>query len=406
MECPGCDMKRTLFNRRRFDKIESTMRKAEKPRLRNRRSAPPFFLALFAVFCQAAMAGNVVVAWGGNDFGQTNVPLSATNVIAIAAGDKHSLALKSDGKVLGWGLAPASVPPTTLSNVVAIAAGLGQSMALRSNGTVFAWGAPRYSLCTNVPPGLTNVVAIACGDDHELALRANGTVVAWGQNYSGQTNIPAGLSNVVAIVAGNSASLAIRSDGTIWGSWDFTNILKPFPVIVSCGLVNVGGQGAALLGDGTARAWGYAGGTDLITISNALAVVGRSGFNQAGAVWALQRNGTLAGLGDFYLGQTNVYLNLSNVLAIAIGYTHHMAIVGDSLPMPVASAVSFSFKDGRFTLEQPTVRGRSYRLEYTASLAGSDWQLLPPVPGDGTVRTLTDPHASAPQRFYRVYGGQ
>jgi alpha-tubulin suppressor-like RCC1 family protein len=371
------------------------------------RSALPFVLALFEVFCQPAMAGNVVVAWGGSDSGQTNVPPSATNVIAIAAGYKHSLALKSDGKVLGWGSAPASVPPATLSNVVAIAAGIGQSLALTSNGTVVAWGAPRSPSYTNVPPGLSNAVAIACGDEHNLVLKANGTVVAWGENYSGQTNIPADLSNVVAIVAGNSASLAIRSDGTAWGSGGFTNILKKFSSITSGALVANGEyQGAALLGDGTARAWGYAGGTNLITISNAVAVVGRSGFNQAGAVWALQRNGTLAGLGDSYLGQTNVYLNLSNVLSVAIGYTHHMAIVGDSLPMPIASAVSFSFKDGRFTLAQPTVRGRSYRLEHTAVLAGSDWQLLPPVPGDGTVRTLTDPQASAPQRFYRVYGGQ
>jgi hypothetical protein len=44
-----------------------------------------------------------VVAWGSNSLGLTNVPADLTNVIAIAAGSVHSIALKSDGTVRAWG---------------------------------------------------------------------------------------------------------------------------------------------------------------------------------------------------------------------------------------------------------------------------------------------------------------
>ena len=74
-----------------------------------------------------------VVAWGTNNYGQKNVPLSATNIIAISAGGNHNVALRNDGAIVAWGL------------------GTGGQ--------------------TNVPAGLSNVIAIAAGDAHSLALK-------------------------------------------------------------------------------------------------------------------------------------------------------------------------------------------------------------------------------------------
>jgi Regulator of Chromosome Condensation (RCC1) repeat protein len=362
------------------------------------------FLLLFSLV--PVNAGNYVVAWGDDTYGQTNVPPSATNVMAIAAGYSYSLALKSDGTVIAWGQAGYTNVPAGLSNVVAIAAGIGQSLALKSDGTLVAWGIPRSSSYTNIPPGLSNVVAIACGDEHNLALKADGTMVAWGANYSGQTNIPANLSNVVAIVAGNTGNLAIKSDGTTWGSGTFTNIIGAYSNVVAGALVANGNyQGAVVTGDGSAYAWGYPSGTNITVVSNVTAVVGRSGFNQAGAVWALRRDGTLAGLGSQYLGQTNVYMNLSNVLAIAIGYTHHLAIVGDSFPKPIEPMLNAGFNNGQFAIAQPTSLGRSYWLEYKNSFT-DDWQMFPPLPGNGSTQILADPNPPPAQRFYRVRVGQ
>jgi alpha-tubulin suppressor-like RCC1 family protein len=88
-----------------------------------------------------------------------------------------------------------------LSNVVAIAAGFRHNLAVKSDGTVFPWGYNEFGQCT-VPPGLSNVVDVAAGTYHSLALVKNGTVVAWGHGSWGETNVPAGLTNAVGIAAG------------------------------------------------------------------------------------------------------------------------------------------------------------------------------------------------------------
>ena len=38
-----------------------------------------------------------VVAWGQNAYGQTNIPVGLSNVVSLAGGVFHTLALKSDG---------------------------------------------------------------------------------------------------------------------------------------------------------------------------------------------------------------------------------------------------------------------------------------------------------------------
>ncbi len=51
----------------------------------------------------AIRANGKVVAWGANDYGQTNVPEGLSEVIGIAAGTWHSVALRANGTVAVWG---------------------------------------------------------------------------------------------------------------------------------------------------------------------------------------------------------------------------------------------------------------------------------------------------------------
>jgi hypothetical protein len=357
-------------------------------------------LSLLAIL-RPAFAGNGLVAWGDNTYGLTNVPPGATNITAIAAGGRFVLALRGDRTVMAWGAAGYTNVPAGLSNVVAIAAGRGHSLALKNDGTLAAWGIPTIATETNIPPGLSNVLAIACGDDHNLVLKSDGTVYAWGENYSHQTNIPANLSNVVVIAAGDSANLAIENDGTAWSSSAFypTNVASISNAVAGA-LVAGPSQGAIIESDGAARVWGF-NRTDIAVVSNAVAVAGRSAFNQAGAAWVLRRDGTLAGFGSFYLGQSNVWMNLSNVVAIAAGYDYHVAVVGDSLPMSMGPMTDFGFTNGQFVVMQPTSLGNCYRLEYQDSLSGP-WQIISPLPGNGSTQALADPAPSPVQRFYRI----
>jgi len=161
-----------------------------------------------------------VVGWGYNGEGQTTIPVRLSNVVQIAAGSYHSLALQRDGTVVGWGYNGQGqiTIPLGLSNVVQIAAGGYHSLALKSDGTVVGWGFNVVGQ-TTIPVGLSNVVQVTAGYFHSLALKSDGTVVGWGWNIDGQTTIPVGLSNVVQVDAGDSHSLALKSDGTVvgWG---------------------------------------------------------------------------------------------------------------------------------------------------------------------------------------------
>jgi alpha-tubulin suppressor-like RCC1 family protein len=214
-----------------------------------------------------------VFAWGagktGNEtgtnglydptaYGQSIIPAGLSNVVAIAAGAYHSLALRSDGKVVAWGdntVGQLNVP-TGLSNVVAIAAGFAQGLALKLDGTVVTWGyynGPSYS----PPTGLSNVVAIAAGYYDSLALKADGTIVSWGDNYNGESSVPPGLSNITAIAAGGTHSLALKADGTVisWGdnTYGENNLLPGLTNIVMIaagGNYNGGDFNLALKGHG------------------------------------------------------------------------------------------------------------------------------------------------------------
>lgn len=207
----------------------------------------------------ALLPNGRVAAWGYNNVGQINNFIPATNVAAIAAGWEHNLVLRSNGTLAAWGYTAYGLTQITaaMTNVAAIAAGWLHNVAVRSNTTVFAWGLNAYGQ-TNVPPGLSNVVAVAAGYGHSLALKADGQVVAWGLNTSGQTNVPADLSDVVAIAAGASNSLALTVDGTVvaWGANDYGQSTVPAGLSNVIAIAAGGAHALALQNDGMLVTWG------------------------------------------------------------------------------------------------------------------------------------------------------
>ena len=121
--------------------------------------------------------------------GEPSIPNGLSNVVAIAAGPSHNLALKNEGTVVAWGYSTTSETevPVGLNNVVAISAGghtivplYGFSLALKKDGTIVAWGeiaiGSQGIQLARVPAGLTNVVAIAAGDNFCLAITTNSAV--------------------------------------------------------------------------------------------------------------------------------------------------------------------------------------------------------------------------------------
>lgn len=219
---------------------------------------------------------------GGNDLGQLgdgtilqrNTPVQAglpgngSNWTAIAAGVDHTVAIRGDGTLWGWGsndfgqlgkghIDPHLVPtasPVQIGNDAdwtAVAAGASCTLALKSDGTLWAWGLNNFGQLGNgdptgasqtapVPvqnPGASVYTAVSISNEHVLALQADGTLWTWGSNQFGQLGINTvdvaihatpvqyvtgdvnGFDNAwSAISAGGWHSVAQQSDGSLW-SW-------------------------------------------------------------------------------------------------------------------------------------------------------------------------------------------
>ena len=152
---------------------------------------------------------------------------------------------------------PALIPG--LQNIVKVAAGSNHALALDEKGSVFAWGFgeqcqlgrrinARFQKSGLVPEtfGLRkNIIEIGTGADHSFAIHRNGTVYGWGLNNYCQTGIDerdgeefvnilrpqsldrlSGHGRVKNISGGNHHSIAVMDGGACltWGRID-TNAL-------------------------------------------------------------------------------------------------------------------------------------------------------------------------------------
>ncbi len=216
-----------------------------------------------------AIVNGDVYAWGDNGAGQlgdggmsnrSRVPIKVdglSDIIAISAGERYSLALNSSGEIYAWGenqngrLGIGSqtdqdtpVKLDDISNVKAISAGAGHVLALLSDGDVYAWGDNSYGQLgigdvvreKHSPQQITDlsdIVEISAGYDFSLALDSDGQVHAWGNNEESQLGdgyqndkeyypIETDISDVKTIAAGYYHALAIKNDNTVWG-WGYND---------------------------------------------------------------------------------------------------------------------------------------------------------------------------------------
>lgn len=215
-------------------------------------------IVLGLCFCVAVdrAVGAKIYGWGAAGGGRLDIP-DVNDVIAISAGHRHSLAVRSDGTLLAWGSNTAGqcdVPEGT--GFVDVAAGGTHSLALREDGTIAAFGSNAYGQC-DVPDG-NDYVAVAAGTLHSLALNEGGDIIGWGANESGQLNVPDGQvagQGFKAISTAYNNNLALRGDGVIL-QWGGTTRGTP-PVDQGFLAIAAGrNHSLAIAADGTLVGWG------------------------------------------------------------------------------------------------------------------------------------------------------
>ena len=156
--------------------------------------------------CQtlALISNGTVWMWGNGS--EVPAPVSGlSNIVAICAGDGHALALASNGLVWAWGDNSAGqlgdgqtegystmpVRVVGLTNVIGIAGGTWHSVAVDAQGRLWAWGNDQWGQLgdggsvggVSVPmqvPGLSNMVSAAAGSFASAALDGNGREWQWG----------------------------------------------------------------------------------------------------------------------------------------------------------------------------------------------------------------------------------
>jgi alpha-tubulin suppressor-like RCC1 family protein len=162
-------------------------------------------------------------SWGYNSFGQLghndiidkSSPVSVvsgfSNWCQVSAGDTHSLGIRINGTIWGWG---------------------GNCFGQLGNETVTCSSSP-----VSVIGGFTDWCQVSAGGTHSLALKTNNTLWAWGGNYCGElgygtsgyysdksspVSVIGGFTDWCQVSAGNCHSLGLRSNGSLW-SWGFNN---------------------------------------------------------------------------------------------------------------------------------------------------------------------------------------
>jgi alpha-tubulin suppressor-like RCC1 family protein len=181
----------------------------------------------------AVLASGGVKCWGSDAYGQlgngfplldSNFPVSVsglTGVIAIAAGFLHNCAVSAGNPVVCWGrneYGELGVDPTTthyypsplpvydetnalLTNARTVAGGLSYSCALTSDKAIFCWGNNLHGELGNgssqnsylaIPISGANFgyMTLASGQNHSCAINNGGGVWCWGANYNGQLGNP------------------------------------------------------------------------------------------------------------------------------------------------------------------------------------------------------------------------
>ena len=255
-----------------------------------------------------------VVGWGDNGHGQTDVP--GGTFTAIAAGDYHSLGIRSDGTLAGWGNNIHGQTTRPQRHVHRHRRRrTPTAWASESDGTLAGWGNNDDGQ-TNVPSG--TFTAIAAGVSAQPGHPIRRDAGRLGLNGDGQTNVPSG--TFTAIAAGRATAWAssptARWPVGVYNSDGQTNVPSgTFTAIAAGGFHSLG-----IRTDGTLAGWG----TTATARPPSPAARSPPSPPAISTAWASRSDGTLAGWGDNAFGQTNV--PSGTFTAIAAGVLHSLAL--------------------------------------------------------------------------------
>jgi alpha-tubulin suppressor-like RCC1 family protein len=175
-------------------------------------------------FSSARAVDGTLSLWGANQYGQlglgntnpspkpVNVTVLGNDVQRISAGASHMCVFTADTLAWCWGdnrfgqlglgdtngrTTPTRLDSSLLSNVTQVAAGGRHTCALRNDGAILCWGDNRFGqlglgdrdprlVPTEVSALGHDVSVLYAGGAHTCAINTDGAVYCWGDNRYGQ----------------------------------------------------------------------------------------------------------------------------------------------------------------------------------------------------------------------------
>ena len=170
---------------------------------------------------------------------------------SVSVGVTHSMGIKTDGTLWGWGQNGAGgmvgngstqnvlvpVQATTTADWNEVFSGNTHSIALKDNGTLWAWGSNFYGQLGNggatthsqvpIQIGTSSWKMVRASVNHTVGIKTDGTLWAWGNNEQASLGDGTFVNKLVPTLINSSTdwkmiscnlfrNVAIKNDGTIW----------------------------------------------------------------------------------------------------------------------------------------------------------------------------------------------
>ncbi|MGM9635369.1 MAG: RCC1 domain-containing protein [Candidatus Avispirillum sp.] len=254
---------------------------------------------------------------------------SLTRIIAISAGNEHSVGLREDGTVVATGYdGNGSCSVGEWRNIVAIATGSSHTVGLKSDGTVVATGDNSFHQCD--VDGWTDIKYIFADSTYTIGIKNDGTVIAAGHIFYIGYDYLAEWSDIKFITMGADHALGIKTDNTVVSvgnkeleQWE--NVKFASSCMYRCVGVCV---------DGSVLTTEYLSSCNQIEDwKNIVSIMAEWNFTVG-----LMSNGTVVAVGDSFFQKWGIDVsNWSDITAIATGKDYVLGLKADGTVVATGS---------------------------------------------------------------------